>query len=146
MKKGKQQFFTAAEEQEIITAIKQAEKQTSGEIRVHIESDCKGEVKTRVTQLFRSLGMEKTEYRNAVLFYMAVNNNQFYILGDKGIYQAVPKGFWEDTKELMMESFQKNQFKQGLIDGILKAGTQLKKYFPYHENDRNELPDEISYQ
>lgn len=146
MKKGKRQFFTAVEEQEIIAAIKQAERQTSGEIRVHIESDCKGDVKKRVTSLFKRLGMEKTEDRNAVLFYMAANNNQFYILGDKGIYHAVPKDFWEDTKALMIESFRKNQFKQGLISGILQAGVQLKKYFPYRENDRNELPDEISYQ
>jgi len=139
-----QKFLTKTEEQEIIRAIKTAEKNTSGEIRVHIEPECKGALDDRVKQLFQQLEMHKTKERNGVLFYLAVNDHKFYILGDRGIHQKVTDNFWESTRDVMQKHFKKQAFKQGLIDGILMAGEQLKKYFPYQHDDLNELSDEIS--
>lgn len=146
MTKKKQKFLTTAEEDQVIAAIREAEAHTSGEIRVHIEADYKGDIEKRVKYLFKKLKMNKTERRNGVLFYMAVNNHQFYIFGDKGIYEAVPKDFWETTKDKMVTFFKEEHYTEGLIKGILEAGSQLKKYFPYELDDQNELPDEISYQ
>lgn len=145
MRKQEQKFLTTVEEDQVIAAIREAEAYTSGEIRVHIEATNKGDIERRVKYLFRKLKMDKTERRNGVLFYMAVNNHQFYIYGDKGIYNAVPRGFWETTRDTMVTFFKEEDYVKGLVKGILEAGLQLKKYFPHQFDDRNELPDEISY-
>lgn len=139
-----QEFLTKFEEQEIIRAIKAAENNTSGEIRVHIEPECKGALDDRVKQLFEKLEMHKTNEHNGVLIYLAVNDHKFYILGDRGIHEKVPDNFWESTRDVIQKHFKKQAFKQGLIDGILMAGEQLKKYFPHQSDDINELSDEIS--
>lgn len=139
------EFIDSHEEQLIVEAIREAEKNTSGEIRVHIEDTCPiQEIRERVQALFFELEMEKTQQRNAVLFYLSANDRRFYILGDKGIYQKMPEDFWEKTADLMSIYFQKEEFVKGLTEGILHAGNQLKKYFPYQSDDVNELPDEIS--
>ncbi|WP_394907612.1 TPM domain-containing protein [uncultured Mesonia sp.] len=138
------QLFTQQDENEIINAIKAAEKDTSGEIRVHLESKCKGPAFERAKEVFEKLEMHQTEQKNGVLFYVALEDHLFYILGDQGINDRVEANFWESTKELVIEHFKKAEFKQGLIAGILKAGEQLQNYFPYQADDVNELPDEIS--
>jgi uncharacterized membrane protein len=88
--------------------------------------------------------MHKTELRNGVLFYVAVNDHKFVILGDQGINDKVSDDFWDNTKEMMQDSFRKGNFKQGLVDGILKAGYELKTHFPYLADDIDELSNEIS--
>lgn len=138
------EFISKAAEKEIVKAIQTAEKNTSGEIRVHIEDRCDEELISRVKSTFYRLEMDKTKLRNGVLFYLAANNRQFYILGDQGIHEKVPEDFWEDTIALMKSYFVKKQFAEGLIQGILRAGEQLKKHFPHQKDDQNELPDEIS--
>ncbi|MFD2696556.1 TPM domain-containing protein [Mesonia sediminis] len=138
------QLFTQQDENEIINAIKAAEKNTSGEIRVHLESKCKGPAFERAKEVFEKLEMHQTEQKNGVLFYVALEDHLFYILGDQGINDRVEANFWESTKELVIEYFKKAEFKQGLIAGILKAGEQLQNYFPYQADDVNELSDEIS--
>jgi len=145
MKKSAKNFFSKEEEREIIDAIKKAEKRTSGEIRVHVENYSKDDVFERAIYWFKKLGMHKTEQRNGVLFYIAIDARKFAILGDVGINQKVPDGFWEEIKDVMAENFKKGEFKNGVVKGILMAGEQLKKYFPYQKNDKNELDDEISY-
>lgn len=145
-KKKRHKFLTTTEEDEIISAIQEAERQTSGEIRVHIEAECKGSIEERAHRLFYQLGMYKTQRRNGVLFYLAANNRRFYILGDEGIYRVVPRDFWGDMQQQMTSFFRSGKFKEGLVEGILEIGIQLKKYFPYEKGDQNELPDEISYQ
>ncbi len=144
-KQKKQKFLTRVEEDEIIAAIQQAERQTSGEIRIHIEADCKKPVEQRARDLFYQLKMDKTECRNGVLFYVAANNRKFYILGDQGIFKRVPKNFWDETKQKMASFFKAGKFKEGLMKGVLEAGVQLQQYFPHEKGDQNELPDEISY-
>ncbi len=137
-------FLTKAEEQEVVQAIGKAEKNTSGEIRVHIEKETSMAAIDRAMEVFRSLNMENTSERNGVIIYVAVKSHQFAIYGDKGINEKVGDDFWNCTKDAMQNHFQHGDFKQGLIDGILNAGEQLKKHFPYVDNDLDELTNEIS--
>lgn len=137
-------FLTKAEEQEIVEAIGKAEKNTSGEIRVHIEKQTSIAPIEKAVEVFHQLQMEQTQDRNGVIIYVAVKSKQFAIYGDKGINEKVPSDFWDTTKDTIISHFKKGNFKQGLIDGILKAGEQLKKYFPYAEGDTDELSNEIS--
>jgi len=138
-------FFSEPEKAQIVDAIKTAELNTSGEIRVHIETVCKGNVLDRASQVFAKLEMHKTELRNGVLIYLAIETKTFAIIGDSGINQVVPTGFWDSTKDLMISHFKTGDYATGLIQGILKAGEQLKQHFAYQEDDINELPDDISF-
>ncbi|MBT8188595.1 MAG: TPM domain-containing protein [Croceitalea sp.] len=137
-------FLTAEEEQEIVAAILEAEKNTSGEIRVHIEATTTIDHFSRAQQIFHFLKMDNTKDENGVLLYVAVRDKKFVIYGDRGIYKAVPNGFWDTTKETISMHFKKGHFKQGIIEGVLKAGKELEAHFPWHHNDNNELSDAIS--
>ena len=137
-------FLTKQEEQEIILAIQEAEKLTSGEIRVHLEPSINKDVHERALEVFHTLEMGETKLQNGVLFYIAVETKAFAIYGDKGINKLVSDLFWESTKEIVITHFKKGNFKKGLIKGILEIGMQLKQHFPSSTNDNNELSDEIS--
>ena len=137
-------FFSEIEKKDIMEAIRNAEKQTSGEIRLHLEKKSKGKIFERAVKVFRKIGMQRTEKRNGVLIYLATIDHQFVILGDKGINDVVPENFWEDIAELMAENFKKNKFCEGLCEGITLIGEKLKSHFPFQEDDVNELPDDIS--
>ena len=138
-------FFTLREQEEIRLAIKSAEHDTSGEIRVHVENSCKGDVLDRAAFVFRQLGMEKTELRNGVLIYLAIKHRKFAIIGDGGINNVVPAGFWDAIQNEMLDSFRRNEFCTGLCKAISAVGENLKKYFPYQKEDVNELADDISF-
>lgn len=137
-------FLTAAEEQEIVDAILQAEKNTSGEIRVHIENTAKIDHFSRAQQVFHFLKMDNTKDENGVLIYVAVEDKKFVIYGDRGIDKAVPKDFWESTKEVIASHFKDGRFKEGIVEGVLKAGKELEEHFPWHHGDINELSDAVS--
>ena len=138
-------FLTQDEEQEIVDAILVAEKNTSGEIRVHIEASSKNmDHFSRAQQLFHFLKMDNTKDENGVLLYVAVEDKKFVIYGDRGIDKVVPKGFWENTKNTIAEHFKKGAFKQGIVEGVLKAGKELEEHFPWHHGDTNELSNEVS--
>ena len=138
--------FLGKENELLITqAIEQAEHQTSGEIRVHLETKCGEDVLDRAAWLFKKLKMNETKDRNGVLIYLSINDRKFAIIGDAGINKVVPEGFWNENKEMMISHFSKGEFALGIINGIEKTGEQLKQYFPYQTNDVNELSDEISY-
>lgn len=138
-------FFTKEEKDRITSAIGDAELNTSGEIRVHIERRCKENVLDHAAYLFDKLAMQKTEKRNGVLFYLAIDDQKFAILGDAGINAVTPDDFWDNIKDKMLEKFREQEFSSGLETGILMAGEQLKEHFPYQKDDVNELPDEISF-
>ena len=141
-----ERLFSQEDKQRIIEAIQAAEMQTSGEIQVHIENHCKGEVLDRAAEVFETLKMYQTQERNGVLFYLAVVDHKFAILGDGGINSRVESDFWEKSKDLMAQHFRQGQFTQGLIAGIEQAGIQLSKHFPYNpDTDKNELSDDISF-
>ena len=137
-------FLSKAEEQEIVHAIVAAEKNTSGEIRVHIEEHSEKPPLERAQEVFFELKMNETKDRNGVLFYVCVADKKFAIIGDEGINNVVDGNFWNSTKEVVIANFKEKQYKKGLVDGILKAGEQLKNYFPYQSDDVDELSNEIS--
>lgn len=137
-------FLTKEEEQAIVEAIRVAEKNTSGEIRVHIEKTTSIDSYERAMEVFHLLKMDETQLKNGVLIYLAVKDKSFVICGDKGINDVVPTDFWDTTKDVMASHFKDGNFKQGLVDGITKAGEQLQKYFPFEEDDTDELSNEIS--
>ncbi len=140
-----EEFLTEEDEKEVVAAIQQAEKKTSGEIRVHIEKSSKEDIWKRAMEVFHLLKMDNTKQDNGVLIYVAIDDRNFVIYGDKGINDVVPKDFWETTKDEIVAEFKKGNFKQGLINGILKAGDELQKHFPWDENtDENQLSDKIS--
>lgn len=138
-------FFTKEQSENIRLAIMNAELDTSGEIRVHIENTCAGEVLDRAQVIFNKLEMAKTASRNGVLIYLAVQNRKFAIIGDKAIHTVVTESFWDSVRNNMLNHFRENRFTEGLIDAITETGLQLKKHFPYQTNDVNELSDEISF-
>ncbi len=136
-------FFSAAEKERIKQAIQQVEKKTSGEIRVYIQPYCRGDVLEIATSLFHHLKMHETKDRNGVLFFLAYKERRFAIIGDEHIHQKVGNYFWDDAKKQMEEFFSQKKFAEGLQKGIEMTGEKLKQYFPYSEDDKNELPDEI---
>ncbi|QSS97676.1 TPM domain-containing protein [Psychroflexus sp. ALD_RP9] len=138
-------YISKKEEKLIVNAIKTAEKNTSGEIRVHIEKKCPADdAFDRALEVFEKLDMHKTELQNGVLLYVAIEDHKFVICGDKGINDVVPKNFWESTKDIVISNFKIGNYCKGLVDGILKAGEELKAHFPYQSDDENELSDQIS--
>ena len=138
-------FFSKEEKEQIKAAVKEAETNTSGEIRVHIDNHCKEDVLDRAAWWFAKLEMHKTEKRNGVLFYLAVKDHKFAILGDAGINAVTPDDFWDNIKEKMLGHFTEGAFAAGLSEGILMAGEALRSHFPYQDDDVNELSDEISF-
>lgn len=137
-------FLTADEENAIVNAIQLAELNTSGEIRVHIEKHTEKPPLERAQEVFYTLGMDQTKARNGVLFYVGVSDHTFAIIGDEGIHNMVEDDFWDCTKDIVIEHFKNKRYKEGLVDGIIRAGERLKKYFPFESDDTNELSNEIS--
>ncbi len=140
-----QDFLTREEQDMIVSAIKEAETNTSGEIRVHIDDVCGSDAYGKAVEVFRYLGMDRTRERNGVLIYVACSSKVFAIIGDKGINEAVPADFWEEVSAHIKDCFSRGRFAEGISGAIRMAGCKLKEYFPYRTDDRNEQPDEISY-
>jgi len=144
MKSKAEDFLSRKEEQRVVEAIRIAEKQTSGEIRVHLESYDNAEVYKRAQEVFHLLKMNNTKQENGVILYVAVNLKKFVVYGDRGINEIVGADFWNSTRDLIQKNFKEGKFDQGLIDGIKEIGEVLKAHFPWDVNDENELSDEIS--
>lgn len=142
---GTKDFLTSEDEKEVVNAIATAEKNTSGEIRVHIENHTEKPPLERAQEVFHQLGMDETVARNGVLFYVGVSDHTFAIIGDEGIDKVVEDDFWDCTRDAVIAKFKEGKFKDGLVDGILRAGERLKQFFPYEDKgDTNELSNEIS--
>jgi uncharacterized membrane protein len=137
-------FFNKAQEAVIIEAIKVAERNTSGEVKVHVEGKAGEDVFARALAVFKELNMHQTQQRNGVLFYLATDQREFAIVADAGINQVVTENFWETIKENMRAKFKNAQFVEGLREGILQTGKALQAHFPYQKGDKNELSDDIS--
>ena len=141
-----EKLLTAEQQCAVVEAVRLAEKGTSGEIRIHIDATCDGNPVRRAEHLFFELGMDKTELRNGVLIYLACESKVFAIIGDKGINDLVAKDFWNDVIAAMTIEFREGRFAEGLSKAVMMAGKKLKSFFPYHEDDINEQPDEISFE
>jgi uncharacterized membrane protein len=133
------------EQEKIKLSIEWAEKATSGEVRVCIESVCEKDAYERAIECFFDLEMQNTKLKNGVLVYVALDAHKFAIIGDTGINELVSDDFWDSTKSLMLEKFKTGEVAEGISLGIIEAGKQLKKYFPYQSDDLNELPDDIIF-
>ncbi len=139
-------LFTKEQQAQIEAAIKQAETDTSGEIRVHIERHIEEDVLDHAAFIFEQLEMHKTKLRNGVLFLVVVEDRQLAIIGDAGINAKVKEGFWDEIRDHMVSLFKQGRYTEGLSEGILMAGKALKEHFPYDKkSDKNELSDEISF-
>ena len=139
-------ILNTTEEKILVEAIAVAEKNTSGEIRVHIEKTCKGDAIEQAKVIFEKLGMTATEARNGVLIYIAEESHKFAIIGDAGIHEKVGHDFWDHSKDLMLAHFKKGEFVEGIKEAVLSCGEALKKHFPFQNNDSNELSNDISYE
>lgn len=139
-------FFTPEEQKQIVDSIRDAERKTSGEIRVHLDVVCPVATLDRAVHVFEDLEMHETKERNGVLLYMAIQDKKFAIIGDVGVNRLVSKDFWEKCKENTLEAFGKGDFVKGLQQCIAQAADILKQHFPYQKDDINELPDELSFE
>ncbi|SHN31256.1 TPM domain-containing protein [Mucilaginibacter sp. OK098] len=137
--------FTEEEQQRIRTAIENAEKHTSGQIRVCIEKTCSEDVLDRAAKYFHQLDMHKTKLRNGVLIYVATVDRKFAIIGDAGINKVVPANFWDDTKEKMLENFKYGNLVDGIVTGLEISGGHLQKFFPHLADSNNELSDDVAF-
>ena len=144
MKKEVEGFLGPEDEQEIIQAIRAAEEDTSGEIRVHLEYGLGKDPMERAWELFHELKMDNTRNSNGVLLYVAVHDHKFAICGDRGICEVVPEGFWDSTRDIIQAHFREGRFREGIIAGVRSAGRELKAHFPWNPGDANELTNEIS--
>jgi uncharacterized membrane protein len=137
-------FLSSQERKQIVSAITQAELNTSGEIRVHVETYCPSSSIERAIFVFNQLKMYKTKERNSVLIYFATESRKFAVIGDTGINAVVPEDFWESIKETMRVSFMDGYFVEGICKGVKEIGQKLKAFFPISKEDVNELSNEIS--
>ncbi|MCG9879917.1 MAG: TPM domain-containing protein [Bacteroidia bacterium] len=140
-----EEHFSEKDQAQIVEAIQLAEKETSGEIRVHIEAHATIDPIERAKQVFFELGMHNTAQKNAVLIYVAFDDHKLAIIGDSGIHEKVGDNFWQSEKDLMVSHFKKNEYALGLSLAIEQVGEKLKAYFPYLSQDKNELSDTISF-
>jgi uncharacterized membrane protein len=140
-------FFSEEEKQQLVAAIQEAEKRTSGEVRIFVESRCRFvDPVDRAKELFLQLGMDKTKERNATLIYIAFEDHQLAILGDEGIHQKVGQKYWEEEVKKMIVEFKSEHFVEGICRIVYDIGAALQQFFPYDsETDKNELPDEIVF-
>jgi len=138
-------FFTEAQGNQIVKAIQRAEMTSSGEVRVHLEDNCKGKVLEEAKKTFHKLQMHKTERRNGVIIFLAPERKEFAIYGDEGINKVVPENYWQDVRDVLQRNFRKGDFAQGVVEAVDLVGEKLRTYFPGVKDDINELPDDISY-
>ena len=139
------EYFTPQRQQLIVDAIRKAELNTSGEIRVHVDRRCRGDVMRRAISVFKNLGMEKTQRRNGVLLYVAVDSHKTAVVGDEGVNAVVPPHFWNTVIDGVVGDFANGMFAEGICKAVAEVGRALKQHFPYRTDDINELPDDISF-
>lgn len=136
-------YFDSFQKDKIKLAIQEAEHQTSGEIRVCVEKNCRIQPISRAAYFFKKLKMDRTAHRNGVLIYLAHGDKKFAIIGDSGIHKHTGNEFWDEVKEIMISHFENGNLLEGVIDGVNKSGQKLKKFFPYEEGKKNELSDDV---
>ena len=136
-------FLTEGEKGRVTRAIREAEKMTSGEIRVFLDRKTGGDLRKQAERTFEKLGMTRTQLRNGVLIYISLSDHKFVVLGDRGIHEKVGENFWQDVVSRIEPAFSRADFAKGLEEGMGMIGEKLKAHFPYRGSDVNELPDEI---
>ena len=138
-------FLTQLRHDDIVAAIRESERQTSGEIRVFISRKEVEDPVVAAQVVFARLKMEKTKHRNGVLIFVAPRVHKFAVIGDTAVHAKCGDAFWQETRDCMVEHFRKSEFTHGIIHGIKKAGTLLARHFPRQSDDKNELPDDVEH-
>jgi uncharacterized membrane protein len=136
-------FFSKLDNDRIVAAIADAERRSSGEIRVHVTGRKPEDLEVRARRRFELLGMANTADRNGVLLYIAPTVRRFQILGDAGIHEKAGADFWKEVAAEMEERFRRGEFTEGIVQGVAKVGEILARHFPRAKGDRDELPDAI---
>jgi uncharacterized membrane protein len=146
-KKKTSSFFSEKERLQIVEAVRNSERRTSGEIRVFVEKRCSYmDAIDQAAEIFYKLQMQKTEDRNAVLLYVAIKDRQLAVFGDEGIHQRVGNEYWNKEVRLMIESFNRDNYAEGIRQCVVDIGEALHQHFPYdNKTDKNELPDDIVF-
>ena len=142
----KKKLFTDEDQQMIVSAIREAEKNTSGEVRVYVESRCSYvDALDRAVEIFSKMGMNQTKERNGVLVYVALKDHQLAVFGDEGIHRKVGNEYWNDEVGKMIRAFNRENYAKGIAVCVTDIGKALKHFFPYMSDDKNELSDEIEF-
>lgn len=141
----KKPLVSAADDARLIKAIKSAEGQTSGEIRIHIDKICKGDPLDECKKKFAELNMHQTKDRNGILFYLALESRSFAVWGDEGIHQKVSDEFWKSITDCAIGHFKNNELITGIEKSVELCGEKLKLHFPLATDDKDELSNTISY-
>lgn len=139
-------LLSMTDERRVLEAIRAAEARTSGELRVHVVRTSRGEARADAERWFVRLGMHATRERNGVLFFLATADRRFAVIGDRGIHERVGEAFWDRVRELLEGHFRKREFAEGLVRAVEQVGDELSRAFPRDFDDRNELPDAISFE
>ena len=139
-------FLTAEETQRLDSAVKEAEKQTSGEIKVVLTRHCWTDILTKAAQIFQKHGLDKTERRNCAMIMLVLANREFLIYGDEGIHGKVGQHFWDDVRDAMLDKFKEDEFGEGLCVGVQRIGEKLAQFFPYQADDNDEISDEVAHE
>jgi len=138
-------FFSKKETQAIVAAVEAAELKTSGEIRVHLERKAREPFVEHAQEIFEKIGMTTTKDRNGVLIFIGLASRRFVVLGDRGIHERVPEGFWDEIVSRMGADFHDDRFADGIVQAVHRIGEQLQALFPRQRDDVNELPNAISF-
>jgi uncharacterized membrane protein len=139
-------FLTAEETQQLDSAVRQAEKQTSGEIKVVLTRHCWADLRAKAAQVFKKHGLDKTERRNCAMIMMVLANREFLIYGDEGIHEKVGQDFWDDVRDTMLDKFKEGEFGEGLCVGVQRIGEKLAQFFPYRADDKDEISDDVAFE
>ncbi len=138
-------FLNEAETAAVRAAIREAEQSTSAEVKVVLARHCWRDSKTKARKIFGELGLDRTEQRNCVLLLLIVSNREFLIYGDQGLHEKVGQGFWDDVCRQMLDAFRREEFADGICQGVRRVGEKLAQYFPYQRDDVDEISNEIVY-
>ncbi|GAA4310956.1 TPM domain-containing protein [Compostibacter hankyongensis] len=144
--KENKSLFSPAEDERLVAAIREAERMTSGEIRLYVESHCSFvDPMDRAREVFAGLNMQHTRDHNGVLVYLALKDRQFAIYGDEGMHRKVGEDFWKEQALQLLSFLRKGAMVEGLETCVKAVGVSLREHFPYEPDDENELPDDIVF-
>ncbi|MFW6162584.1 MAG: TPM domain-containing protein [Planctomycetota bacterium] len=140
------EFLADDESEQVAEAIAEAERRTSAEVKVSIVRHCWTDVDSKARRTFHALGLDQTEQRNCVLILIVTTNREFAVFGDEGIHQKVGQGLWDAVRDAMTDRFREGAMGEGICEAVRVIGERLAEHFPYHAEDRDEIPDEVAYE